>query len=352
MNKKICLLTFSLSSGGAEKMAANMSISLSRKGCDVFIVCMEDEITYSYSGTLFNFGKIKRENNKLKAFIKFRQFFKKENFDVIIDHRVRDNFFKEYILSKLIFVPFRVIYVVHHYKLSLYFPKVAYPILTKLVLVKNSKVVAVSKSIKQKITKDLNIESQVIYNYTITDNNDELDVDVPVDYIIGVGRLVKVKQFDVLIKSYKKSNLPLNNIKLLILGDGEEKERLFELIKKLNLSNHVKLLGFKDDAHIYIKKSKAIVMSSESEGFPMVLIEALKLKTPIISFNCKSGPSEIIKHDENGFLVKNQDSKALSNAMNKLVLDKKKYSKIKGNIDSTINPFSEETIINQWLELF
>ena len=119
MNKKICLLTYSLSSGGAEKMVANMSVSLVNMGFDVIIVSMKDVIDYTYKGTIYNFGKVKKENNKLQSFFKFLQFFKKQNFDFIIDHRVRNQFFKEYIFSNFIFNKIKVIYCVHHYNLGL-----------------------------------------------------------------------------------------------------------------------------------------------------------------------------------------------------------------------------------------
>ena len=93
MTKKVCLLVDCLSDGGAEKVAANMSISLTKRGYDVFIVSMQDKLTYDFNGTLYNFGKIKLEHNKLKAFSKFNVFFKFQNFEWIIDHRVRSNFF-------------------------------------------------------------------------------------------------------------------------------------------------------------------------------------------------------------------------------------------------------------------
>lgn len=350
-SKKIGILTYSLSSGGAEKMAANMSVSLSKKGFDVFVVSMEDKITYTYGGTLFNFGKIKKENSKLVAFIKFRKFFKNQVFDVIIDHRVRNNFFKEYFLSKLVFKKTFVLYVVHHYKLGLYFPKLRYPSLTKLTLANNNKIIVVSKLIKAQIIKQLNIESQVIYNYTISHNGLSTELENYNNYIIGVGRLVKVKQFDVLIEAYKASNLPFNNIKLLIVGEGEEREALTKLIKNLGLENLVELVGFKNNIDSYIKNAKAIVLSSHSEGFPMVLVEALALKTPIISFDCESGPNEIVLHNENGLLVENQNYQALSNAIDKLILDNDFYAKIKENINNSVNPFSEEDIMSQWLKL-
>jgi hypothetical protein len=75
MIRKVCLLVGQLSSGGAEKVGANMSISLSKKGYDVTVVTMTNFIDYKYEGQLYNFGVIKEKYNRLQAFLKFRKFF-------------------------------------------------------------------------------------------------------------------------------------------------------------------------------------------------------------------------------------------------------------------------------------
>ncbi len=353
MRKKICLLADSLSSGGAEKMVSNLSISLSRKGYELVIVSMNDEITYPYLGELYNFGEIKKSKNQLNSFLNFKSFFKKQNFDVIIDHRVRNKFVKEFLFSRYVFKNFNVIYCIHHYKLSYYFSKFTKSSLLKFQHVKKRKFVAVSLEIQKQLKKQLKIESNLIYNYTLLSQSQKQELhedSIKEDYIIGVGRLEKIKQFDVLISSYKDSLLPQNNIKLLIFGNGEEKENLKQLINDLKLEKQVVMMGFSKDVLSYVEKAKALVLSSKSEGFPMVLIEALALKTPIISFDCKSGPNEIIKNEINGLLVEDQNQKELSNSLNKL-LDNKLYSNLKEELISGVNQFSEESIFKQWIQV-
>ncbi len=110
-------------------------------------------------------------------------------------------------------------------------------------------------------------------------------------------------------------------------------------------------MGFKSNALAYIQKAKALVLTSKSEGFPMVLIEALSLKTPVISFDCHSGPAEIIKHEENGLLVANQNIDMLTESLNKLLLNDTFYNKIKSNLNHSSNPFSEENNIQKWIDL-
>ncbi|RZN78729.1 MAG: glycosyltransferase family 4 protein [Winogradskyella sp.] len=349
MPKKICLLTDSLGSGGAEKMVANLSKSLVGRGYETTIVCMIDDVIYDYGGTLYNFGKIKAKHNKIRAFSEFKRFFKIQNFDVILDHRVRMRWLKEFVFSKFVFNTSRVIYCVHHYDLSLYFPKVSIPFLSKKTLVKTREIVAVSQLAKDEILKQLNLESQVIYNYPEPKTSIK-EVDLDFEYIIAVGRLEKIKQFNVLIDTYNASELLKADIKLLIFGEGNERVNLQSLIDDNHLNDNVILKGFDANVDVYVSQAKALVMSSQSEGFPMVLIEALQLKTPVISFDCKSGPSEIIKHKKNGLLVKDQDRGQLIIALNRL-LNHEFYNEIKSNLDSLKLPFTEEKIIDQWIKL-
>jgi hypothetical protein len=121
MIRKVCLLVGQLSSGGAEKVGANMSISLSKKGYDVTVVTMTNFIDYKYEGQLYNFGVIKEKYNRLQAFLKFRKFFKNNKFDVVIDHRTRDKFLKELLFSKFVFQNCSVVYCVHNFRLEYYF---------------------------------------------------------------------------------------------------------------------------------------------------------------------------------------------------------------------------------------
>ena len=91
-------------------------------------------------------------------------------------------------------------------------------------------------------------------------------------------------------------------------------------------------------------------MTSKSEGFPMVLIEAISLKTPVVSFNFASGPSEIISQNNNGILVKNQDKLEMITVLNKLV-DNDFYSDLKKRLNNYDFPFKKEKIIQQWIDI-
>jgi N-acetylgalactosamine-N,N'-diacetylbacillosaminyl-diphospho-undecaprenol 4-alpha-N-acetylgalactosaminyltransferase len=355
MNKNICILVDSLSGGGAEKAGANLSISLNKKGYTITIVSMQNNIDYKFGGELYNFGLVKKENSTFRAFLIFRDFFKINQFGYIIDHRTRYKFIKEWLFSKFIFKNQNVIYCIHSFDLNYYFSFLNLPLVSVYPHVKRREFVSVSKGIQKKLKQKLNITSELIYNYVNAHNLDvsleEIKGIANKKYIIAVGRLDPVKQFDLLINCYNRSSLKKNNIELIILGSGPEKENLEACISKLNLENCIKIIPFKKDPFILIKDAKALVLSSKFEGFPMVLIEALFLKTPVISFNCKSGPSEIIKDRINGLLVENQNEEQLTLALNKLLLDETFYTKIKENTQYGLENFSEFKSIQKWINL-
>lgn len=346
--KKVALLIDSLSSGGAEKMVANLSHSLVAKGYSVTTIIMQDNVEYTFSGALYNFGKIKNLHSRLSALKILKTYITAQNFNVILDHRVRNNWYKEFVLSKFIFHASKVVYCVHHYDLSLYFPKVNFPFFAKKTLVSNRKIIAVSQLAQKEIKAQLNLQSEVIYNYPEKKNVPVIPVNF--SYVIAVGRLEKIKQFDVLIDCFKNSELIKNNYKLLIFGEGSQRKFLKDLIKNTNLENHIVLKGFDTEVMSYVNGAKALLMTSKGEGFPMVLIEAIQQKTPVISFDCKSGPSEIITDGINGILVSDQNKSEFTKALN-ILIDKESYAKLTNNLKAYNSPFTEDKIIQQWIDV-
>lgn len=355
MKSKICLLVDSLAYGGAEKVAANMSFLLTAYGYDITIFSMRNEIAYPFEGNLYNFGLDKKQYGKIKAFLKFKQFFIKNSFQAIIDHRMRCNLTKEFIFSKFVFRKAKVVYCVHSYNLSYYFSKLKFINRYNLCHVRNRVYVSVSDSVRLELSEVLGLKSSVIYNYVDRNQIEFLaqekmsDINIE-NYIIGVGRLESNKQFDQLITSYAKSKLPLNNVNLLILGNGAESERLKSLIKALSLEDKIKILPFRNNPFPLMKKAKALLLTSKFEGFGMVLLESLFLATPVVSFDCKSGPNEIITDGINGILVEDQNKEQLVEALNKL-LDHQFYSKLKKNASLGLEKFSKETIVQAWVKL-
>jgi GalNAc-alpha-(1->4)-GalNAc-alpha-(1->3)-diNAcBac-PP-undecaprenol alpha-1,4-N-acetyl-D-galactosaminyltransferase len=167
--------------------------------------------------------------------------------------------------------------------------------------------------------------------------------------ILAVGRLNYVKGFDLLIKSFAKVNR--DGWRLLIAGEGEERENLENLIDSLALSNRVELLGLVKDLEIYYKKSSIFVLSSRTEGFPAVLCEAMGYGLAVISFDCPSAPREIIRDKESGLLVKNGDIKELSREMEYLIDNPNIREKLSKNAKSIRERLSIDKIGDRWFKL-
>ncbi|MEZ8002737.1 MAG: glycosyltransferase, partial [Patiriisocius sp.] len=114
---KICLVSISLAKGGAERSVAMLSQMLSSLGHQVHIVVLNNEIDFKYSGTLFNLGTLKPKDDyflaRLTRFKKLRRYLKTQAFDVVIDHRPKNEYFRELFYATYIYRNLSAIYVVH-----------------------------------------------------------------------------------------------------------------------------------------------------------------------------------------------------------------------------------------------
>ena len=129
------------------------------------------------------------------------------------------------------------------------------------------------------------------------------------DYLVAVGRLMPVKNFDLLIRAFASTHLR-DTKDLLILGEGPERVRLESLIAELKLSR-VFLVGNVNNPFPYLKNARYMVLSSKMETFANVIVESLACGTPVIATDCDFGPREIIRNGQDGLLVPNDDQDAL-----------------------------------------
>ncbi len=110
-------------------------------------------------------------------------------------------------------------------------------------------------------------------------------------YILAAGRLVKSKNFELLIRAYAQAGV---SERLVILGEGGERAALEALARECGVAARVSLPGFSANPYPLMRGAKLFVLSSNDEGFPNALVEAMALGTPVIATNCASGPSEIL----------------------------------------------------------
>ena len=142
-------------------------------------------------------------------------------------------------------------------------------------------------------------------------------------FIVAIGRLTKQKNFKFLISCFQKLTNSQPNLKLVILGDGEEMQNLKRLIHTKNLENNIFLLGHLQNVFKYLSRAKLFILSSLWEDPGWVLLEAAASNTLILSSDCKNGPSEIIDNNNAGQLYKVDNEQDFINKFNQIMsLDK------------------------------
>jgi glycosyltransferase involved in cell wall biosynthesis len=145
-----------------------------------------------------------------------------------------------------------------------------------------------------------------------------LDPDTKV--VVAAGRLTRQKGFDRLVAAWALVAEKHPDWRLNIFGHGKD-AALQARIDKKNLTKVITLQGFTSEPYQRFAESAIYAMSSRSEGFPMVLLEAMGCGLPLVSFDCQTGPADIITEGKNGLLVPEGDIKALAAALNRLIED-------------------------------
>ncbi len=374
--KNICLIVDTLGgTGGTEKVVISLAQALSKLNCNVDVITLNDQKSRFPLGEFdFNIHSIQ----KIKHPIKFIQAYKQVkllkqlisdigvNFDLFVSNSTYDAFVCK--LAKL----YNIFYVIHNSIGTQYRQETSLnelkqhvkPPYTKIIrllirkflyrvfianLYNKKNLITVSIGVKQDLLK-FGIRPntiQTIYN-PFDSNNIRLQSEMfsveEDDYIIHVGRFDTHKRHDVLINAYKKSGIKQ---KLLLLGNGNKNisNKIKRLVFDLNIQNKVVFKGFVPNPYPYIKKAKALVLSSDQEGFGLVLVESLILDTQIVSTNCISGPGEILVDELSLFLSPIRDIEALSNNIRKAIDSPIKITK------KYTEKFSAEKSARQYLSL-
>ena len=168
--------------------------------------------------------------------------------------------------------------------------------------------------------------------------------------IVSLGRLAPEKGYDLLIEAWSQIEQDYPMWSLDIHGDGEEQEKLNKMIVDRRLKN-VGLKGVAHDVQAVYDDASFYVMSSNYEGFGMVLIEAQSRGLPIVSFDCPSGPAEIVHHGIDGILVQNGNVLALAEAMIHMIENPQLRQAMAREALQSARTYHLDTVIDKWLAL-
>ena len=218
-------------------------------------------------------------------------------------------------------------------------------------------VATVSNGAADDLARTLGIEREkihVIYNPVVTPallsagaaslSHPWLEPGAP-PVVLGVGRLSRQKDFATLVRAFARVRQQ-RAARLMILGQGEERDRLEALARELGVADDVSLPGFVSNPYAYISRAAAVVLSSRWEGLPAVLIESLALGTPVVSTDCESGPREILRGGADGPLVPVGDAPRMAEAIATVL------SRARPTIaDDVWRPFTLDVAVDQYVRL-
>lgn len=211
--------------------------------------------------------------------------------------------------------------------------------------------VLVSKTLKE-FYKERVKGPKCVYIPNIIDNLPDKKSNLDKNNLISIGRLEKVKGFDDLIDIVRLIKKDMPNIKLYLLGDGSERNNLETTIKNNNLEKNIILTGFlsKKDMAEYLQKSKLYIMTSHSESFGLVLIEAMSFGIPCIAFDSADGAKELLKNDV-GILIENRDKEKMAKKIIELLNNQNKIKKISEISYNYVKNYLPKNIKNKWLDI-
>jgi glycosyltransferase involved in cell wall biosynthesis len=169
---------------------------------------------------------------------------------------------------------------------------------------------------------------------------------------LAVGRLVKQKGFDLLIKGFFRIAKAYPDWRLIILGEGPERKNLENLVNQYGIGEQVKLPGVTLNIQEFYGKAAFLVLSSRFEGFPNVVTESLACGCPVVVTDCVDSIKDIVTHEHNGLIVPPEDKNALEMAMAKMMRDNELRSLLAKNARKSVAKFHISRITKMWEDLF
>ncbi len=193
-------------------------------------------------------------------------------------------------------------------------------------------------------------------NVHVIPNSISFSPDQPADLknktILSIGRMDYPKGYDLLLKVFSRFCIQNKEWKLRIIGDGPMRNKIKKIIDLKGLSERISILPVSNEIIKEYMNASLFILTSRSEGFPMVLLEAQACGLPVLAFNCETGPSEIINNGEDGYLIDNYNIDEMSNKLMDLCLNAEKRIEFGRRARQNVKKFLPDQIFNKWETLF
>jgi glycosyltransferase involved in cell wall biosynthesis len=359
---KLAFFYRELDQGGIQRMLIDCANYFAVKGYDVSVILMKPSGAYhdllDKDIKVIYFESIQQ----VKLYRSFSNILKREKFDVLYSATPALNIFT--IATKLLSGTKTKMVISEHNNTLVFFKNMKFT-LSKLTYLSipllyrfADAIVAVSEGLGKSLHKIALIPENkitVIHNpaYSpILESQLKLEVDhewfhnSEIPLLITVGRLTEAKNHKLLLDAMSLL-VQSQPARLIIIGEGHLRQDLTDQIERLNLTEYVRLVGFKLNPVSWIHRSDLFVLSSDYEGFGIVLVEALAAGTTVVSTDCDYGPAEILK-DSFGYLVPVGDASAISEKV-KYALNHRIKSEI---LRDRAKDFSVENIMSKYNNLF
>ncbi len=365
--KKVLFLIPSLVGGGAERVLVLLLRHLDLTRYQPVVVLFDSRNDYAeevptHVKKIFLNKRGSLDNMRL--ILSLAAVIKKENPDLICSFMTYTNYLSVLAL-KLSRSKARLILTEHNnLSIALKREKFAFikGILVRKLYPKADLIVCVSKGVLDDLSSSWGIsylKCRVIYNpveidrvQSFTKENAShpwFHEDIPL--LIACGRLTAQKNYSMLLRAVALL-LKDTPVRLVILGEGEDRSMLESYSKELKIHSNVAFLGFQSNPFKYLAKASIFVLSSSWEGFGNVILEAMASGAPVISTRCPSGPDEIITNGVDGILVPVGNEKALSDAILKLLSDQELRRRFSTNGRKRVADFKVEKIVAEYEKVF
>lgn len=361
---KICMVAASLAGGGAERALLDTATLLTERGHHVSVVTFEDERSDAYvvpsDVSRISLGVPGRSGNRmrgiwnnLRRMARLRTEVGRLRPDVVVSYLTRTNI----ICMLALLGTGRPVVATEHNVATLNDAPMqrVWRTLRRLLYPWMAHVVVVSEGLARQYAWLKADKVSVIYNLLPANRGAAPEtfgfLSDNVRYIVGMGRLEPEKGFDRLIKAFHLVEKDCPDWKLLVVGEGSLRPQLTRLIASLGLDGRVSLPGRVNNPRTLFRRCDMFALSSESEGFGLVLVEAMSAGLPVISFDCDFGPREIITPDVSGILVPSGDVQALSRAICTLANNDALRAQLAQGGLASIERFGPHDTINRWEEM-